>query len=162
MKRFLLIFSFFAGMIFSVTAQTGHRPASIFDELESTGAGTGTVRVYQDPALRQLVGRYLSGNGIERNDSLTYLKMQGFRAQVFSGNNQRKSKEEAIRKEKMIKELYPDLPTYVTYTAPFWKLRVGDFRSREEAYSLIRDLKETFPSFAKEMYIVKDEVKIPL
>lgn len=157
-----MFFSFFAGIGFFLTAQTVQRPATIFDELESPAAGAGTVRIYQEPAIQQMVGRYLSSNDIERNNNLTYLKMQGFRAQVFSGNNQRKSKEEAIRKEKMIKELYPDLPTYVTYTAPFWKLRVGDFRSREEAYSLIRDLKETFPSFAKEMYIVKDEVKIPL
>lgn len=157
-----MFFSFFAGIVFSLTAQTEHRPATIFDELESPGTGTGTVRIYQDPAIRRLVGRYMSGDDIERNNNLTYLKMQGFRAQVFSGNNQRKSKEEAIRKERMIKELYPDMPTYVTYTAPFWKLRVGDFRSREEAYSLIRELKEAFPSFAKEMYIVKDEIKIPL
>lgn len=157
-----MFFSILVGLSSSLTAQTGQRPATIFDELESAGAGKGTVRIYQEPAIKQMVGRYLSSNDIERNNNLTYLKMQGFRAQVFSGNNQRKSKEEAIRKEKMIKELYPDLPTYVTYTAPFWKLRVGDFRSREEAYALIRDLKETFPSFAKEMYIVKDEVKIPL
>ena len=61
-----------------------------------------------------------------------------------------------------IKELFPDIPTYVTYNAPFWKLRVGDFRSHEEAYQLMRQLMEAFPDYAKEMYIVKEEVKIPL
>ena len=64
--------------------------------------------------------------------------------------------------EEEIKELFPDIPTYVTYNAPFWKLRVGDFRSHEEAYQLMRQLMEAFPDYAKEMYIVKEEVKIPL
>ena len=59
-------------------------------------------------------------------------------------------------------EIFPDVPTYVTYNAPFWKLRVGDFRSHEEAYQMMRQLMGAFPGFAKEMYIVKEEVKIPL
>ena len=50
----------------------------------------------------------------------------------------------------------------MTYNAPFWKLRVGDFRSHEEAYLMMRRLMAAFPDYAKEMYIVKEEVKIPL
>lgn len=99
---------------------------------------------------------------MEQEGENTFLKIPGYRAQVFSGNNQRKSKDEAFKKEEEIKELFPDIPTYVTYNAPFWKLRVGDFRSHEEAYQLMRQLMEAFPAYAKEMYIVKEEVKIPL
>ena len=66
------------------------------------------------------------------------------------------------RAEKEIKEKFPELTTYVTYTAPFWKLRVGDFRSHEEAYDLKRKLVEAFPTYGKEIYIVKEEVNIPL
>ena len=104
----------------------------------------------------------LQGANVETTDDETYLKMQGFRTQVFSGNNQRASKEEAFQKEKEIKERFPDVPTYVSYNAPFWKLRVGDFRSHEEAYHMMRQLMDAFPSYGKEMYIVKEEIKIPL
>ena len=75
---------------------------------------------------------------------------------------QRKSKDEAFRKEKEIKELFPDVSTYVTYNAPFWRLRIGDFRSHEEAYHMQRLLMDAFPAYRKEMYIVREEVKIPL
>ena len=68
----------------------------------------------------------------------------------------------AFRKEKEIKELFPEIPTYVTYNAPFWKLRVGDFRSHEEAYHMMRLLMGAFPKYGKEMYIVREEIKIPL
>lgn len=135
---------------------------TIFDELAIRKGGKGLVTIHQSDEIRQLVGARKSGKDVETTNNETFLKIQGFRTQVFSGNNQRKSKDEAFRKEKEIKELFPDMPTYVTYNAPFWKLRVGDFRSHEEAYHALRLLMAAFPSYAKEMYIVKEEVKIPL
>ena len=135
---------------------------TIFDDLQTSKPGKGEVIVNQPEALRKMVGVRLYGDNVEKTDSTAFLKIQGFRTQVFSGNSQRKSKDEAFEKEKKIKELFPDVPTYVSYTAPFWKLRVGDFRSHEEAYHMQRLLMTAFPSFGKEMYIVREEVKIPL
>lgn len=135
---------------------------TIFDDLQTSKPGKGDVIVNQPEALRKMVGVRLHGDNVEKTDSTAFLKIQGYRTQVFSGNNQRKSKDEAFDKEKKIKELFPDIPTYVSYTAPFWKLRVGDFRSHEEAYHMQRLLMTAFPSFGKEMYIVREEVKIPL
>lgn len=136
--------------------------STIFDALRRPAPGKGTVEVKQSDAIARMVGERMRGANVETTDSLTYLKVQGFRTQVFSGNNQRASKDEAFNKEKEIKELFPDVPTYVTYNAPFWKLRVGDFRSHEEAYHMMRLLMEAFPAFGKEMYIVREEIKIPL
>ena len=148
---------------FAASAQSsGGHPQSIFDTLEAGGAGKGQVEVHQSEALRNRVGKRLYGENVETTDSTAYLKIQGFRAQVFSGNNQRKSKDEAFRKEKEIKDLFPEVPTYVTYNAPFWRLRVGDFRTHEEAYRMQRQLMEAFPTYKKEMYIIKEEVRIPL
>lgn len=164
MKRISCILSFYllfgASSLFAQTEDDG--PATIFDALQENKAGKGTVVVHQPDELRRMVGVRLSGENVEKTDSTTYLKVEGFRAQVFSGNNQRKSKDEAFSKEKEIKELFPDVPTYVTYNAPFWKLHVGDFRTHEEAYHLQRLLMEAFPAYKKEMYIVKEEVNIPL
>lgn len=141
---------------FPISAQdidtTQIRITSIFDHLD----------VRQSVAIRNLVGVRLKGENVVMDEDGVYLKIQGFRTQVFSGNDQRLSKKEAFDKEQEIKELYPDLVTYVTYKAPFWKLRVGDFRTHEEAYAVLRQLKEAFPSFGKEMYIVKDEIRMPL
>lgn len=152
---------------FGLSAQTADDAATvhvmtIFDRLSSRQAGKGVVTVNQSAEIEKLVGARKYGKNVETTDDETFLKIQGFRTQVFSGNNQRVSKDEAFKKEKEIKELFPDMPTYVTYDAPFWKLRVGDFRSHEEAYRTLRLLMDAFPSYAKEMYIVKEEVKIPL
>ena len=136
--------------------------STIFDALQRSEIGKGQVVIHQSNAISNLIGERMRGVDVETTDSLTYLKVQGYRTQVFSGNNQRASKDEAFNKEKDINELFPDVPTYVTYTAPFWKLRVGDFRSHEEAYHMMRLLMKAFPSYGKEMYIVREEIRIPL
>ncbi|MCD7848533.1 MAG: SPOR domain-containing protein [Parabacteroides sp.] len=148
----------------ALSAQTGGdgSAVTIVDALQEKVPGKGTVVVRQPDALRTMMGKRLHGEGVEKTDSTAFLKTQGYRTQVFSGNNQRKSKDEAFRKEKEINELFPDVPTYVTYNAPFWRVRVGDFRSHEEAYHMQRLLMDAFPAYKKEMYIVKEEVKIPL
>lgn len=166
MKRISYIILLFAFSVAgTLSAQFEAQPdstRSIFDELSKPGKGKGTVVVKQSPAIKAMVGRKLNRENIKKDEDQAFIKTEGYRTQVFSGNNQRKSKDEAIRKEEMIKELFPDIPTYLKYDAPFWKLRVGDFRSREEAYQMQRQLMDAFPTFAKEMYIVKDEIKIPL
>lgn len=165
MKRLFCILSLCMSLGVSVlSAQTGdNRPVEdIIDALQKRVPGKGDVTVRQPNALRDMLGKRLYGAGVEKTDSTAFLKIQGYRTQVFSGNNQRKSKDEAFRKEKEIKELFPEIPTYVTYNAPFWRLRIGDFRSHEEAYRMQRLLMEAFPAYKKEMYIVREEVKIPL
>lgn len=166
MKKFpciILLFMLLA-CVAGASAQTrvDESVQTIFDNLQMSEPGKGEVIINQPQALRNMIGVRLHGENVEKTDSTAFLKIQGFRAQVFSGNEQRKSKDEAFEKEKKIKELFPGVPTYVSYTAPFWKLRVGDFRSHEEAYHMQRQLMTAFPSFGKEMNIVKEEVKIPL
>ena len=163
----IYIFVFLIASISMLSAQEHvttevHEKVTIFDALERNAPDKGRVTVTQDPKIKQLVGQYLSGEHIEDEEEERYLMINGYRTQVFSGNNQRLSKEEATQKEKQIKDLFPEVTTYVSYTAPFWKLRIGDFRSKEEAFILQRQLMEAFPLFAKEMYIVKDNVKIQL
>ena len=160
MKRIpciLLLFAFMmagTSSLFAQTALEGER-STIFDALQRSGLGKGEVVINQSAAIREMVGERMRGANVETTDSLTFLKVQGYRTQVFSGNNQRVSKDEAFRKEKEIKELFPEIPTYVTYNAPFWKLRVGDFRSHEEAYHMMRLLMGAFPKYGKEMCIVR-------
>ena len=160
MKRIPCVFLMLGlGLVGELCAQTR---STIFDALKQRNAGEGEVVVHQSQAIERLIGERMAGANVEMTDSISYLKIQGFRTQVFSGNNQRASKDEAFRKEKEIKEHFPENPTYVSYTAPFWTLRVGDFRSHEEAYHLMRQLMAAFPKYGKEMYIVREEIKIPL
>ena len=163
MKYYLIFLLFLIAATGSAFGQsTQHN--EILKELNST-TGRGRVTVYEDENIKQVLGRpmapprtvYTSSDG-----STQFYRMRGFKVQAFSGNNQRTSKDEAHRKQTQINEAFPDHETVVLFESPFWRLRVGNFTTREEAEEAMQDFRSTFPSFGKEMYIVVDEVKIPI
>jgi hypothetical protein len=52
---------------------------------------------------------------------------------------------------------HPDIPAYLSWLAPNFRLRVGDLRTRLEAEHLLRDMKVLYPG----SYIVPDEIEMP-
>ena len=56
---------------------------TIFDDLQTSKPGKGEVIVNQPEALRKMVGVRLYGDNVEKTDSTAFLKIQGFRTQVF-------------------------------------------------------------------------------
>ena len=96
-----------ASGFFSVSAQEPlpGKGETIFDKLEKPESGKGTVSVKQSEKLKMLVGSRKTGANVEIEDEKAFLRAQGYRTQVFSGNNQRASKEEAFAKEKEIMEI---------------------------------------------------------
>lgn len=167
MKRYIHYPFFFLFMLVSVSvqAQSSSQKKEILQELNTVVPGKGRVMVYEDESISHILGRsmapprtvYTNAEG-----TVQYHKMRGFKIQAFSGNNQRTSKNEANRKQRLINNAYPDQETVVLFDSPFWRLRVGNFTSRDEAGEVMQELRRTFPSFGKEMYIVVDEVKIPI
>lgn len=85
-------------------------------------------------------------------------KVAGYRVQVFSDNNQRTAKGEARSKESKMREAFPAFNTYIVYNSPFWRLKVGDFRTRDEAEAAADAIRQHFPSFAREIRVVKDRI----
>jgi hypothetical protein len=144
-----------------IHAQSPH--FSIFDSFENpSDPKAGIVVIHQSELLKQLVGTRIDSENIDIISGKTYLITEGYRIQVYSGNNQRTSKGEALEKQKQIKELYPDFRTYIIYNAPFWKLHFGDFRSYEEASYMLYRLREAFPQTRNEIYIIEDEIRLIL
>lgn len=84
----------------------------------------------------------------------------GYRIQVFSDANASTAKYEAQVKERNLISRFPTLSTYLTYKAPAWRLRVGDFKNREEAEEMMREIKDAFPSYSRELIIVRDRINL--
>jgi Sporulation related domain. len=126
---------------------------SIIETLTSPDSATNaTVRIYGDKRIEQLVtNRRTNGNSKQ-------LTMNGFRVQVFSSNSQRTAKTEAFRIERQILDAFPEQGVYVNYVSPFWKVRVGDFRTQAQAHAFRTQLVETLPQFRGEIYIVKEQI----
>ena len=144
------------------TSQTTSK--SILEELNTARRGQGSVVVYEDEAIKGILAKPTSTNlpvYTSEDGATQYVKMRGYKIQVFSGNNQRKSKDEAYSKQRLINNSFEDMETVVYFRSPRWILRAGNFRTREEADVMLKQMVKQFPSFGKEMYIVSDTVKIP-
>ena len=55
---------------------------------------------------------------------------------------------------------FPSYGLYLTYNAPYWRLRVGDFTTQEAAHSALRALRAKFPALAGDMRVVRDRIKV--
>ena len=143
MKRYLIfLFFLFVAHSFYLSAQQ-----------------KGTFIIEEDPAITALLGKPLEYGGKENAD---VIKMNGFRIRIFMGSNQKTAREEALEKQALLNEVFPELATYLNYDAPNWKLYAGDFLTKEEAMVFRQRIQKSFPQFGREIYTVSDKVNIPI
>jgi len=82
--------------------------------------------------------------------------VSGYRIQIFSVSGVN-STDKANKERAEFLTDYPDIPIYIVYSTPDFKVRIGDFRTKLEAYFLLQSILEDYP-FA---FVVSDEVNIP-
>ncbi len=127
---------------------------SIVQYLERHDTG-GEVNIVQPAALTLRLSRTDATQAGQR--SLTV-----YRVQLFSDNRSTTAKAEADRRAARVREIFTDVDVYVTFTSPFWRLRVGNFRSYEDANKILHELKTAFPDMASEMRIVRDRANVEM
>lgn len=146
----IAIFVFHCEFIFSNDSTKIVRP-SIFDSISIFN----TVQIEQDKRIERIIADKIAG--ITERESI---HVQGYRVQVFSSNEQRTAKAEAFKIEKKMNEAFPEITTYVIYRPPFWKVRLGNFRTQEEAMLLREDILKMFPQMQGDIYPVRDQIQI--
>lgn len=102
----------------------------------------GDVKITVAPRIETLLEDYSSRKHVQK----------GYRVQVFLGD--RKTAEDTKR---AFLQKNPDIPAYLSWLAPNFRLRVGDLYTRLEAEHLLRDMKLLYPG----SYIVPDEIEMP-
>lgn len=107
--------------------------------------------VYQDSALTQLM--YDKRTGRQRGEQTA----DGFRLQVYSSNRQQAAKNEALLLQQRL-ENKVDVPVYTLSEPPFWKVRLGNFRSREDANRYKQLFLHDFPNLQGSTYVVPDKI----
>ncbi len=151
-----------AAATFGSVAQQLDTETSIVAQLENSADSAGTVAIYQDSLLNQRLGGVCTGSHVQWRENTAYITTKGYRIQVLSDNTQRVAREEATKREELLKEYDANLDTYITFTSPFWRLRAGNYRSYEEANRALLALGRKFPKFRGEMRILEDNIEIPI
>ena len=124
---------------------------NIFNDLSRQKEGEGKVTVQQSSAISSLLNQ--KKEAWSNKKRLTYV---GYRVQVYMGNRNQISQNDATARQNSIKNQFPNVKTYLTFSSPFWKLRAGDFRTHADALVLANSLKRAFPKWSGDIYVVKD------
>ncbi len=106
----------------------------------------GNVEVIQDEKISQLSDQY-------RKLSLNNPEIEGYRVQIFfdSGSN---SKNKAASIKADFETVYPGVKSYLSYKEPYYRVRVGDFRTLTEAVGFQKKIAADFQN----SFAVKDNI----
>ncbi len=113
---------------------------------------TPGVQVVQDSAMSVLLDEAVHGKR-------ELIEIDGYRVQVYSSNQQQTAKGEALELEEKLKDELGQ-SVYVQYLPPFWKVRLGDFRTYEEAREYKKLVVAQYPELMGDTYIVRDKIQV--
>jgi len=124
--------------------------------LNLAGQDEGHVELIQDPAIDTLLQKHVEMNEALLLNTDNYA-IDGYRIQIFeeSGN---KSSTRAREVMAEFSTKYPKIPVYLTWQAPNFKVRVGDFETRMEAEGFLNKLKRSYPI----AWVISDKIKYPV
>ncbi|MDX2414226.1 MAG: hypothetical protein QNK33_03450 [Bacteroidales bacterium] len=145
-KRFSIILSMLLLVSTTVHSQRLIKAENLVNS--ESDPGSGRIIIDQDLAIDTLLTRHINANRI-------YGGYDGFRIQIYSGSTRaaREESNEAI--SKFISE-FPEIKYELKFELPnFFKVRVGNYRTRRDAIEDFYKIKKKFPN----AYPVPDIIK---
>lgn len=123
---------------------------NILDIMPKKDSGdVATVNVYQAQTLTDALQEHITSNATRT--------LSGYRVRIFFDNKQsaRAASEETLKR---FESMYHDVVAYRTYANPYFKVTVGDFRTKSEAMALLERIRVEFPS----AFVVKENISFPV
>jgi len=139
MRYFIVIVLFvISGMTYAQEANT------LAADLQQRNADEGVIVIHDEDGIEELINIQVEVNrrigGVD-----------GYRIQLFAGSGPRGKKNALNAKGRFLRS-FPEYSADLSFTSPFWRVRVGNYRHKHEALPLLNELRELFPN----SYIVKD------
>ncbi len=130
MKNLTVLIALFLGLSFSVEAQENR----------------GYIIVNQSDQIDSLLKK-------DREWHAANPLWDGFRIQLFfdAGNNSKHKAQELI--EGFVSE-FPEIPAYLSFREPYYRVRIGNFHTRFQALKMLSQLMEDYP----QAFVVKESI----
>ena len=141
-RNFFVCLSLLSGSPFFCSAQDTATTSSIQD---TTIFCNKYAVVKENVEIIRLAAKYDEYN---RKKEFT----DGYRIQILYTD----IRSDAYKSKGQMYKDFPDLKSYVEYEEPYFKLRIGDFKSRLEATYFMQQVTPLFPG----AFIVKDKIRI--
>jgi hypothetical protein len=119
----------------------------------TAAADSSGVLVLKDPRIDQLVRKQIEINEVTTRESRRHVP--GYRIQVINSPDRGK----VFAAKAKVYEQFPDWKPYLLYQSPNYKLRVGNFKTQEEAQDALKQLSRFFPAG---LYIIPEIIELKL
>jgi hypothetical protein len=114
-------------------------------------ADTTAVLVHKDARMETLSRKQASVNAAIKKAAAR--SMKGYRLLIVNTTN----RNEAMDAKTKIYTYFPELKAYLGYQSPYFKLKAGNFKTREEAERYRQNLNSLFP---KGVFILNDIIEV--
>lgn len=122
-----------------------------FSQTDATKKNVDTIVVSKDPRLDVLTQKQAVIN--RRSKLMTSNGLyKGYRLQVLNSNN----RNQAFKLKYDLMQAYPDQKAYVSFQAPYFKVRFGNFLKRDEAEKMRKVLQKTYTAG---VFVVEDAIE---
>jgi hypothetical protein len=108
------------------------------------------LSVNQDPCVKKMLKWHIENN--KKRDGV-----EGYLVEIFFSSAMNAKELAKERKVKFL-SLYPNYNVHIIYSAPNFRVRVGDFRTKSEALKLYKKIKKDYPG----AFIVPGIIDFPL
>ena len=121
----------------------------IYSPAQKSTDTAGEVVLIQDYKIESLLEKKLAVNEARPAQF-------GYRIQIISVTGANSRDKVNVEKAKILRD-YKDVRVYVVYNAPYFKVRLGDFRTKLNAVQFLNTISDKYP----QAFVVKDKVNIP-
>ncbi|MEP6749096.1 MAG: SPOR domain-containing protein [Bacteroidota bacterium] len=114
---------------------------------------TSSIVIHKDPRVDLLVKKQAQINEVTTRESRR--NIAGYRLQVINTSD----RNAAISAKTKIYQLHPELKAYLLYQSPYFRLRVGNFKDKDEAEDYRKSLSKEFPN---SVFLVRDTIEVKI
>ena len=108
-------------------------PISVLSQIDTTYNSEGKITTINQKGINRLVSKYKQ---ILKNTG----GIEGWRIQIKF----KAKREDILPYQIRFTNLYPDIPAQIIFDSPYYKLTVGNFRTRNEALKVQHDISKKF------------------
>lgn len=112
---------------------------------------SGSVVVHKDARVDSLISKQIQINEETTRDSRR--NIPGYRILVITSNDRNK----VFNAKVQIYQEYPELQSYIMYQAPNYKLKLGNFKTQDEAQLYVDKLSKLYPTG---VYIIHETIEV--
>ena len=145
----VIVYTLLSILSISVFAQQRIDSTYIYSSATIPVDTLGEISIFQDAKIKSLLHKKVVINEARPSQ-------KGFRIQLLSATGSNSRDKINLEKANILMNDY-DVKIYIVYIAPYFKLRLGDFRTKLDAVNYMEFISEDYP----QAFVVKDNVNIP-